>query len=400
MLPVTGVITLASAIASLGAWLKSAKDKASASGNSLDKTLQTITATNKADLITFTKVCRMEPLVLLDDRLRNDPVTPDLLQVLTSIVAGYYLQTFALLGQISGVDVIGTLDKLNPSRTGIGLNSFAGESTDYINAHRLAQATLPFYTIGLEAIDDKVDGSNVLIANQGAAKDEKESKSNLSVPGNVADIYQVTNLAVGKMIKAVLTADGNSIEIPITIRMKPITTDSASIAATLSIGSTKNSVKERWQRFRAGELTFSNFILMDDVVKQHKSILIKDKSGFYAEVVRRANGNLTKGIVTGNLSLATNSNIIVITSQTAQAVARELGGELDNYKIRESVFTTVHCNMLVIVNQDRGMVTFYYRGETTGNVVSVYDLKLSGKGNGPDIMSIFTAFAENKIPPL
>ncbi|QXO10290.1 hypothetical protein pEaSNUABM37_00331 [Erwinia phage pEa_SNUABM_37] len=391
MLPVvTGVITLATALGSLATWLSQAKDKANSAGVNLDKTLQAITAAGNSDLVTFTKVCRMEPLVLLDDRLRNDPVTPDLMQVLTSIIAGYYLQTFALLGQVSGIDVIGTLDKLNPSRTGIGLNSFDAND-EYIKNHKLVHNPLPFYSIGMEALlDDAAPPSAT----------GKDSKTSLNVPGNVADIYQATNLAVGKMIKAVITADGNSIEIPITIRTKPVTTDPVSIAATLSIGSTKNNVKERWQRFRAGELTFSNFVFMDDVVQQHKSILIKDKSGFYAEVVRRANGNLAKGVVTGNLSMATNSNIIVITAPTAQIVARELGGELSDYKIRESVFKTVHCNILVIVNQDRGMVNFYYRGETMANTVSVYDLKLANKGNGPDIMSIFTAFAENKIPPL
>lgn len=394
MLPVavTGVVTLATALSSLAAWFTSAKNKAQDAGLSLDKTLQAIGAVGNADLITFTKVCRMEPLVLLDDRLRNDPVTPDIMQVLTSIVAGYYLQTFALLGQVKGVDVIGTLDKLNPSRTGIGLNSYDLPHMDYINSHRVVGKALPFYSIGVEALIDADLPPD--------AAGTSQSKTSLSVPGNVADIYQATNLAVGKMIKAVITADGNSVEVPITIRMKPVTTDSKSIAATLAIGTTKNTVKERWQRFKAGELTFSNFIFMDDVVQQHKSILIKDKSGFYAEVVRRANGNLAKGIISGNLSLATNSNIIVISAPTAVAVERELGGSLNNFKVREGIFKNVYSNILVVFNQDSGMVTLYYRGETTGTTVSAYDLKLSSKGNGPDIMSIFTAFAENKIPPL
>ena len=393
MLPVvTGVVTLATTLASLANWFSKAKEKAKDAGIDLDKTLQAISAAGNSDLISFTKVCRMEPLVLLDDRLRNDPVTPDIMQVITSIVAGYYLQTFALLGQVSGVDVIGTLDKLNPARTGIGLNSFDNPNTDYINSHRVINSSVPFYSIGMEALlDDPAPPS---------ATPGKESKTSLSVPGNIADITQASNLAVGKMIKAVITANGNSVEVPITIRVKPISTDSNSIASTLAIGTTKNNVKERWQRFRAGELTFSNLLFMDDVVQQHKSILIKDKSGFYAEVVRRANGNLAKGITSGNLSMATNSNIIVITASTAQAVARELGGSLDNFQIREGVFKNVYSNMLVVVNQDSAMVTFYYRGERTGTNVSAYDLKLSSKGNGPDIMSIFTAFAENKIPPL
>lgn len=388
---ITGVVTLATSLVSLATWFKDVKQKAKDAGVDLDKTLSAISAAGNSDLITFTKVCRMEPLVLLDDRLRVDPVTPDIMQILTSIIAGYYLQTFALLGQVKGVDVIGTLDKLNPARTGIGLNSYDRPHMDYINSHKVISDAHPFYSIGMEALMEPPVTTDL---------DKKDSKTSLSVPGNVADISQASNLAVGKMIKAVITSDGNSVEVPITIRVKPVTTDSASIAATLAIGSTKNTVKERWQRFRAGELTFSNFVLMDDIVQQHKSVLIKDKSGFYAEVVKRANGNLAKGIATGNLSLATNSNIIVITAQTAQAVARELGGTLDNFQIRESVFKNVYCNILVVVNQDSGMVTFHYRGERTGNTVSVYDLKLSSKGNGPDIMSIFSAFAENKIPPL
>ena len=393
MLPVaiTGVVTLGTALTSLATWINNAKSGKQEGGLNLDKALQTIGAVGNSDLISFTKVCRMEPVVLLDDRLRNDPVTPDIMQVLTSIVAGYYLQTFALLGQVKGVDVIGTLDKLNPARTGLGLNAFDHEQATYINSHKVVGDAIAFYSIGAEALMD---------ADADTEDKGKDSKVSLSVPGNVADIYQAANLAVGKMIKAVITADGNSIEIPITIRMKPITTDSRTIATTLAIGTTKNTVKERWQRFKAGELTFSNFILMDDVVQQHKSILIKDKSGFYAEVVRRANTNLAKGIATGNLSLATNSNIIVITAATAQAVERELGGSLANYKVRQGVFKNVYSNILVVVNQDSGMVTLYYRGETAGTTLSVYDLKLQGKGNGPDIMSIFTAFAENKIPPL
>lgn len=395
MVPViTGVVTLASTLTSLasiiGAAKKQVEDKTSLN---LDKTLATITAAGNSDLISFTKVCRMEPLVLLDDRLRNDPATPDLLQVLTSIVAGYYMQTFALLGQVDGVDVIGTLDKLNPARSGVGLLGIDEEvNIDLIKTRKLVGKTVPFYSIGLEALIEPPAGN-------APASQPNAPKTSLQA-GNVADITQAANLAVGKMIKATLTANGNSIEIPITIRLKPITTDSNSIAQTLSIGTTKNTVKERWQRFRAGELTFSNLIFMDDVVQQHKSILIKDKSGFYAEVVRRANGNLAKGVITGNLSLATNSNIVVITAPTAQAVARELGGDLNNYAIRENVFKNVHSNILVVVDQDRGMVSLYYRGENEATRVSVYDLKQSNKGSGPDIMSIFTAFAENKIPPL
>lgn len=216
----------------------------------------------------------------------------------------------------------------------------------------------------------------------------------------VADISAPTNLALGKMIKVTLSANGNTIEIPITIRVKPVTTGSDAVTAILAIGTTKNTVAERWNRFKAGELTFTNLATGDDVIRQHKKILVQDTSGFYAEITRRARGNAKKGALSGNLSLATDSNVVMISSATALDVGRELGGELSNFRIREAMFAKVYSNMLIIVDDLRGMVSFYYRGESLPNVLSLQDIKLYNKGSGPDIMSIFSAFAENKIPSL
>lgn len=386
MLPVvTGAITLASSLALVAERILSAKQKASEITGSVDKTLTTLGQMGTRDLITFTKVTRMEPLVLVDERLKFDPSTPEILQVLTSLIAGYYTQAFAMLGQVDGIDVIGTLDKLNPSRTGIGLNSFDSEESGY---HKFPnQSNISLYSIGVEALDTVVSSEN------------KPVKI-LTDKNVVADITSPTNLAIGKMIKVSLSSNGNVVEIPITIRVKPVTTTTDAVTAILGIGTTKNTVAERWNRFKAGELTFTNLATGDDVIRQHKKILIQDTSGFYAEIVRRARGNAKKGLVTGNLSLATDSNCILISADTALDVARELGGSLDNFKIREAMFEKVYSNMLIIVDQMKGMVSFYYRGENLPNRLSLQDIKLYNKGSGPDIMSIFTAFAENKIPSL
>lgn len=389
MIPVaiTGVVTLAGALATIYTTLRDGK-KAVEDATGLDvaklKKLSTNLSTN--DLISLTKVCRMEPLVLVDDRLKFNPIMTDMLQVTTSLVAGYYMQAFALVGNISAINVIGTLDKLNPSRTGIGLNSI-----DEMSPHKITlggDVTTSFLKEGLLALDEENKKSDSV-----TYKTDKNS---------VAELTQLTNLAVGKMIKVTISGNGESVEVPITIRLKPITTDQASIITTLAVGSNNESVKARWMRFKAGELTFSNLVLGDDVIKKHKAALIKDKSGFYAEVVRRANSNSAKGLATGNLSLATDSNIIVLSADTALKASRELGGPLTDFAVRESVFKTIHSNILVIVDDQRDVVNFYYRGERVANTLTATDLKNMNKGGGggPDIMSIFTAFQENKIPPL
>lgn len=383
---IAGVVTLGTALTSVYAAINSG-GKVNVGSSEVDigklKKLGMNLGTN--DLISLTKVCRMEPLVLMDDRLKFNPIMTDLLQVTTSLVAGYYMQAFAIIGNVSAINVIGTLDKLNPARTGIGLNSI-----DDVKSHKITlggEITTSFLKEGLLAIDE--------------AEKKSDSITYKTDKSSVAELTQATNLAVGKMIKVTISGNGESVEVPITIRMKPVTTDQASIVSTLAVSGNNDTVKARWMRFKAGELTFSNLLLGDDVIQKHKAALIKDKSGFYAEVVRRANGNAAKGLATGNLSLATDSNIIVISADTALKASREVGGPLTDFNIREAMFKVIHSNMLIIVDDQRDMVSFFYRGERLPNSLSAVDLKNMNKGgSGPDIMSIFTAFQENKIPPL
>lgn len=388
MIPVaiTGVVTLAGALASLYTIFKDSKKALSEVGVDAGKLKKTAGNLVTKDLISLTKVCRMEPLVLVDDRLKFNPIMTDLLQVSTSLVAGYYTQAFALIGHVNSIDVIGTLDKLNPARTGIGLNSLDdGKSHKITLADRNA---LSFLSEGLLELEDEDEANNVSVT----YKTDKSA---------IAEINQLTNLAVGKMIKVTMSGGGETVEVPITIRLKPITTDQQSIIATLTVEGHNETVKARWSRFKAGELTFSNLILGDDVINKHKTALINDKSGFYAEMVRRAKNNSLKGLRSGNLSLATDSNIIVISADTALKASRELGGPLTDFAVREKVFKTIHSNILMLVDDQRDMVNIYYRGERVANSLSAVDLKTINKGGGgPDIMSIFAAFQENKIPAL
>jgi len=388
MLPaITGVVTLGGALLTIADKLLKLKEAKEKYAPVIDDTLKQLGQFGTMDLVSFTKVCRMEPLILLDDKLKFDEVTPDTLQVVTSLIAGYYVQTFALLGHIDGIDVVGTLDKLNPNRTGIGLNAFDAEHTKPGSAH-LALSTIPLYNIGLEAFEEEVTAEN---------GKKVQLKTDKSV---IADIQAPTNLALGKMFIVNLSSNGNSIPIPVTVRVKPVTTTSDAIAAILSIGTTKNTVKERWTRFKAGELTFSNMWTGDDVIAQQKKILIEDTSGFYAEMLRRSKNNAKKGFMSGNPSLATDSNVIIVSETTALKAGRELGGTLNDFKIRESVFEHIHANILIVVDHNRNMVDFFYRGERLATSVTFGGLKTLNRGNGPDIMSIFTAFSENKIPGL
>lgn len=380
MVPViTGAVTLISAISIVAERIAALKKSTDELKKSTDGIIGAAANLGTTDLITLTKVARMEPLVLVDDTLKYDPVMPDVMQVLTSLIAGYYIQAFGVLGSVDGVNLIGTLDKLNPNRIGMGLNSFDGDENDM---KLPALHDTPIYSIGCEALEEK---GNV------TASVDKTS---------VADVTQATNLIVGKMIKVSLTRNGVSAEVNIVVRPTPISTASDVVAAILSVASTKNTIKERWHRFRSGELTWKNMFFADDVVEEHKKLLMKDTSGVYGEIVRRASKNKAKGLLSGNPSLATDSNIIVISQATAIKAGRELGGPIENFDIRQRIFSHIHSNVIVVVNQNSSMVTLYYRGERMATERSFVELKLSNKSGGPDIMEIYKSFMTNQVPAL
>ena len=79
-------------------------------------------------LIEYSKPTRVEPIVLLDDRVASLNFTNDIMQSLTSIFAGYYLQAVALSVNVGKVDVIRLLDKVNPDRD-LGDNMLRGIAT-------------------------------------------------------------------------------------------------------------------------------------------------------------------------------------------------------------------------------------------------------------------------------
>ena len=71
----------------------------------------------KADsLIDYTRVARVEPIVLIDNDCLYLESLPEVMQSLQSVFAGYYLQAIAISTNVGKVEVMRHLDKLNPNR--------------------------------------------------------------------------------------------------------------------------------------------------------------------------------------------------------------------------------------------------------------------------------------------
>lgn len=323
-------------------------------------------------LIEYTRSTRVEPLALMDQSIVHEPIVSDLLHTTSTIFISYYLLGVAAMTNINGVSVLQRLEKFNPKRSvvdsAIG-NVFSNESY----AAALPDYSAP-YQVGLESEEAKVPTNRVGDA-----------------------LKQLDRLAVGKVVEVKIQENNVGYTIPILIRVIPVSTTPNVIKSIFSIGSQKNTFKERWHQWKAGEIGLVNDLIFNqDLVKQHLKTLTQDKSGFYAEVSSRKRGNVLSGLLSGQPSVATASNIAIISARTAVELERELGGKLSDFRIRETALDQTAIMLFCVVDADSERVKIYNKSIPQVSDYSFRDVKVMGKDQNPDIMEIMKSLLTGK----
>lgn len=323
--------------------------------------------TTEGSLVELTRDVRVEPLVLVDSTIRDLEFMPRVMNTVLNLFTGFYLQGVSVQTQIGSIAVRRHLDQLNPNRDPGSFNvSF--ESLPVVSDYK---HKLPNVKAALETHN----------SSEAVAKD--------------------VNLAVGKIVDVTLEIEGKQVKLPILIRLATAPISPKVFVSAMSLGSRKNTLAERWHRMRAGELTLiGDMILCNDLIDLHKSNLKNDTTGFYAEMVKRRRNNKIAAMRTEKPSLAAASNIAVIGDATLAQLERELGGKISNQQTRNGLFLESSMMLMVVVNSEREVVTFYYRGIPTPTVLTIRELNSSAKGNGDDIMLIMRSLLDNKAPAL
>jgi hypothetical protein len=341
-------------------------------------------------LVEFTRPTRVEPIVLMDDRVVNLTLTPDLLQVLTSIFSGYYLQAVALSVNIGKIDVIGLLDRVNPNRslddnTLKGLSNLALRSgLESAESYRYG-LPLPNSKIGLEHYGLEESVYDVLdpLSSTNEPKDPKlDNLASRSGKDTVKLAQDVSNLAVGKLLEVEIESEGHRAVFPIAVRLIITAAPPTAIVNILSVGNRNTSVKERWHAWRAGQLEFvRDLVLCQDLIDAHKDSLMHDDTGIYANSIKRRKSNGLSAILSGQPSVATASNIYVISDATKKELERVIGGRFKDFRTREKIFKAT-----------------YHRSIEHGTELSAGDLKFSKGGKGPDVGEILKAYTLGQAP--
>lgn len=327
-----------------------------------------------------TKLTRVEPLTIVSKDCINLEYIQDVLHSGLNIFSGYYLQAVGVLTRVNSVEVIKVLDKLNPDRdeTGFLMMQQDGISKESIRALSLESYLHSLPTHGVPALETDSD--------------------------NAKTVVDVSNLAVGKLLNVQICYSDDSasdkekkektVTIPVSIRLMTSVIPNATIAHLLASKTEDIGVTERYHAWRAGRIGFiKDLIFCQDLIDEHKRAIVGDDSGTVAEIMRRVNNAKKFGLITGNPSLVSASNIFVITEEVAREIESKLGGKLSNARVRQKAFDNTYAMILIVIDREYERVTYYTRGVAASTDLSIKEIKaISKNGKGPDIGDIMKSF--------
>lgn len=369
--------------------------------------LRQLLSNRKADsLIAYTRSTRVEPIALVDQSLVNVSYLPDIMHSLSSIFIGYYLQAVALSVNVNQINVIRLLDALNPNRD--VLDAASTRIVDSINS-KPSFLALESYATKLPTMEDFKKGYDS-VAHIANAKDFQKNAGSLGASAQTAygdklsSVNEAVNLSVGKLIEVTVNngQGKGGVTFPIVMRLIATMVDTSSMIHILGDGSRQNtSLRERFHSWKAGRLSFvRDLVFCQDLIDEHRAALMKDKSGVYADILERRKNNGVSALMSGNPTIGTASNVIVMNLETARTLEREVNGKLRNYETRQKIFDSSYVMLMAVVDTEHERVTFYHRSIKTPTELSVRELKASNKGTGPDVAEILKAYMLGNSPTI
>jgi len=357
----------------------------------------------------------VEPLTVISKDCLTLSYTPDVLQSLLSLFAAYYLQAISIVGSVDSARVIRILDKLNPNRQFNDITVITESMPGYHLRHEESfKYRLPTpgnqialesevrrirqeKKVALESVSDRVNMYDPVDVEDGALRSDADGL--IQNRDNLKNIIETSNLSVGKLIAVRITIDEKEVEVPIAVRLATASMTGESIARLLAVKTDEESFIERWHAWRSGRIRLiQDLIFAQDLIDEHRKFMIKDEDGIYTEILNRVKRNKGYGFLSNNPSLATSSNIFIITEEDAKNIERKMSGKMSNKTVRDRLFKNTYAMIIAVVDREWERVTFYTRGISAGSTVSVKDLKQASQGKGPDIVDILKSLSMGSAP--
>lgn len=353
-------------------------------------------------LADISKIARIEPITLISSNLSGTKELYEILHGVLNIYAAYYLQAVHILSaQLSDVRILKILDKTNPDRDLKTLLTSGYTAYESLGSHSQNVKTLSLenckfklpmlnsdkQSVSMESIFDGVDeyADNVLTS----------SMSKL-------DTFEKLGAAVGKVIELkfnVRNEDSkafDTVTIPIVVKLDNMVIPSEVIDRVITSNTDEITLGSRFKDAISGRISFiKDFLFTSDLIKAQKKTMIKDPTGYYTQMLKRVNNSRLYSALSGNISLAGISSIVVLSGEDEQEVQKLIGGKLSNQKTREIVFNNTSAMMIVVVDKEWERVSIYVRDIDGFSQNSFSDFKGMASRDGNNIGDVLKAFQLN-----
>ncbi len=375
------------------------KDITDTGNQAIAKAIDLFRSARSTDLIQYTRVGRVEPITIVDAPLATMEETPKILQSLSSIFSGLYLQAAAISVNVGKVNTIRLLDKLNPNRdvidSGLGALQAVGESTMESNYMSLISNNPAKFTEM-----DKLQTQRKSHLCMEARGETPRTENGVGADDrNLKAIYDNTDLSVGKFLEVTIDDGVHKATIPITVRLDTKIASSATVADVFGYGLRDDSIGARYRKLRLKEITFwKDLVCLGDIAYIETKRLRNDKEGIYQAMLGNRTKNKFAAIVSGQPSVAQASAMAVITKETAEKIETIGRLKLSSHSKRKLIFDKTTLMILCVYDQAYEEVTVYYRNIKRPTVYATRDLKRSGGGKGDDIKEMLQAFVGGQAP--
>lgn len=358
-----------------------------------------------------TSAAQVNPITLVDSTLKYDERLNDSLHVFVNLYAAIYLQSVALSNTtVGGTQIIKRLEKLNPTNStlSVGLEGLQEDLTG--EPAGIVSQILPegevFDLPSMESLKLPLPMFSMEAA-QGAERGEKsgdpvsgaKGSTDTLASGDIKEaLRDVPELAVGKMFSVSLKADGEVHSIPVSIRLATTVASQASLLRAMQHRfSSLETALERKVKYKSGAITgFMDRLLCRDMVREHYKNLISDKDGVYAKMSPEKSKSYMKALLTGEVTIAQASNILIISADTAQRLEGLTGGKLRDKNYRDRMLESTGIMLLGVIDPMDDSITIYVDNLDSEQLVSGRNLSKTSKKDGPDVGDVLRMLVEGR----
>ena len=315
-------------------------------------------------LADISKIARVEPITLISSNLSGQKELYNILHGVLNIYAAYYLQAIHILSaELADVRILKILDKTNPDRdirTLLTSGYLAGES--YNNRRNLRSLSLEGAKYKLPSLVDST------IAKEDIWDEDQDATLTNSIER--LETFEKLGSAVGKVIQVTFNAQNNDdnrapkheVKIPVVVKLDNMIIPGEVVNSLLVSNKDEITLGSRFKDAISGRIGFiKDFLLCSDLISNQKKTMMKDPTGAYSTLLKRINNSRIYSALSGNISLAGISSIMVISEEDEHQVQRSIGGKLTNESTRKIVFNNTSAMMIVVVDQEWERVSIYVR---------------------------------------